>query len=279
MSDAADNDLARTLASVLKPQKPEPYSGVIDAEAALNFLDSFEEYYQILRLHTTLWVSYVVLSLSLEARSWWRTSGLTLETPWPDFRKSFIARFTPPDSANRAREAMRNLKQGRQSVSVYTNDFRRHLRLIPNMDKDDALYEYLRGLEKETSKQVRLRQPASLDAAITEATIVHSILFPDGVPYTAITAPQAPVNPMAMEIDNLRLELNALRSQLRDTRRGPLDGAERARLRQRGACYKCRRDGHIARDCPDRQGRSIHNMSAPEGSPDYVSGKAPSDQA
>ena len=75
-------------------------------------------------------------------------------------RESFLARFTPPDAANRARELLKSLlKQGSQSVAAYTNEFRRHLRLIPKIDKDDALFEYLRGLEKETSKQVRLRQP------------------------------------------------------------------------------------------------------------------------
>jgi hypothetical protein len=285
MSAEAENDLARTLAVVLKPQKPEPYSGTIDAEAALNFVDSFEEYYTILKLHVDCWVAYVVLSLTLDARSWWRTSGLDLKTPWSEFRTAFLARFTPPDSANKARGKLRNLKQGRQSVAAYTTEFRRYLRLIPTMHKDDALYEYLRGLEDGTGLQVRLRQPDSLDAAITEATIVHAILLPDGVPQAVpqtTAAPRTPSDPTAMEIDNLRLEINALRRQIRNNSHGlpPLDSAERARLRQRGACYKCRRDGHMYRDCPDQQGRAFNNMSVPVGSrPNLASGNAPSDQA
>lgn len=275
MPETNELELARTLASVLKPQKPEPYTGIVDAETCLNFVDSFEEYYTILSLNDKHWVSYVVLSLTQDARSWWRTSGLTLETTWTIFRETFIARFTPPDAANRARELLKALKQGRQSVAAYTNEFRRHLRLIPKMDKDDALFEYLRGLEKETSKQVRLRQPANLDAAITEATIIHTILFPDGIPQI-LASPKTTPEPMAMELDNLRLELNALRQQVRQSYSSipKLSNQERDRLRLRGACFKCRKDGHMARECPAGP-RSVHNITN-VGAPSAQSGNAPS---
>ncbi|KAG0060492.1 hypothetical protein BGZ90_004006 [Linnemannia elongata] len=63
------NDLARTLAKVLKPQNLEPYTSIVDTEACLNFMDSFEEFYTILRLHERHWVAYIVLSLNRVARS------------------------------------------------------------------------------------------------------------------------------------------------------------------------------------------------------------------
>ena len=50
MGDDNSLELARTLASVLKPQKPEAYTGIVDAEACLNFIDSYEEFYTILQL-------------------------------------------------------------------------------------------------------------------------------------------------------------------------------------------------------------------------------------
>jgi hypothetical protein len=33
-----------------------------------------------------------------------------------------------------------------------------------------------------------------------------------------------------------------------------LSAEERAKLRAEGKCYTCKRDGHFARDCPDREG-------------------------
>jgi Retrotransposon gag protein/Zinc knuckle len=255
---AAETDTIRTLAYVLKPTAPTPYTGEIDAEECLNFMDSCEEYYSILQLAIALWVKFVVLNLTGDARSWWRTSEMTITTPWSEFRAAFIARFTPPDSVNKARESLKNLKQGRKGVATYTAEFRRFLRLIPNMDKGDALYVYLTGLEAETSKQVRLRQPTSLAAAITEATIVHSILFPDGFPQAlpqARVAPAVPVDSMAMELDNIRLELNALRSAFSKRRTGtlgPLTQTERQQLIETGSCFKCRQPGHMANACPLR---------------------------
>ncbi|KAG0246393.1 hypothetical protein BG011_002443 [Mortierella polycephala] len=69
-------------------------------------------------------------------------------------------------------------------------------------------------------------------------------------------AAASPRDPMAMEIDNLRLELNAVRQQLqRQNQSGSsnhpprLSDEERERLRATGGCFRCRRLGHQARQC------------------------------
>jgi len=80
------------------------------------------------------------------------------------------------------------------------------------------------------------------------------------------------INPMAMELDNLRLEINALRSAIKGTGAlAPLTSAERQQLRLRGACYKCRQDGHMVRECPVC---SLNNLSVTVGAPNVVSGNA-----
>ncbi|KAG0291119.1 hypothetical protein BGZ98_003139, partial [Dissophora globulifera] len=167
---AKDTDIVRTLAYVLEPNQPDAYTGKIDTEECFNFTDSCEEYYTVLQLTEPLWAKYIIHNLTGDAP----------KTLWTEFRTAFIARFTPSDPVNKARESLKKLKQGRASVAAYTVDFRHYLRLIPNIIRNDALYVYLMGLEPDTSKQLRLRQPTSIDVAITEATIVYSILFPDG---------------------------------------------------------------------------------------------------
>ncbi|KAF9896747.1 hypothetical protein BX616_006833, partial [Lobosporangium transversale] len=90
---------------------------------------------------------------------------------------------------------------------------------------------------------------------------------------------QAARDPMAMELDNLRIELNALRKHLHSrSSLAPLTPAERTELIRRGACFKCRQDGNRANECPGRRGaRNFNSLSLPEGNvPDSVSGKAPS---
>ena len=53
------NDEARTLATVLKPSKPKPYTGAIDADACLNFIDNQAEYFSIVDLHPDSWVNVI----------------------------------------------------------------------------------------------------------------------------------------------------------------------------------------------------------------------------
>ncbi|KAG0282714.1 hypothetical protein BGZ98_006652 [Dissophora globulifera] len=115
-----ESDTIRTLAYVLKPKQPDAYVGKIDAMECLNFMDGCEEYYSVLQVAQPLWVKWMVLNLTGSARSWWCTSGLTIETPWPAFRAAFIARFTPSDSVNKARESIKELKQGRTDVATFT---------------------------------------------------------------------------------------------------------------------------------------------------------------
>ena len=161
---AAALDLTRTLATVLKPQKPEPYEGAIDAEACFNFIENQEEYFNIVGLDETLWTKYTAVSLRDDAKAWWRSAEMTLTTPWPIFRKAFTDYHTPPNAVAAARTALENLRQNKMTVATYTHKFRRHLRLIPSMDSRSILHTYMKGLEPNTSKEVRVattRDPGS----------------------------------------------------------------------------------------------------------------------
>ncbi|KAF8917134.1 hypothetical protein BGZ58_005159 [Dissophora ornata] len=254
-STAAYNDTARTLATVLKPQKPPPYTGTIDAVAALNFIDGQEEYFEIVELVADKWVKYVVLSLHDDAKAWWRDSGLTISASWKDFKTAFLEAFTPPDAANTARRELSKLRQNSLSIAEYTTKFRRQLRLIPTMDADSALFTYLQGLEPETGKEVKLRQPTNLTTAIHQATIVHSILHPFKPinPHSANLPTKAPTPTLEpMDIDNLNVFLANFKASAGGNGRQPLSKltvATREYNYRNGLCHRCRKPGHVARNC------------------------------
>lgn len=246
----------RTVHTVLKPQKPESYKGAIDALGCLNFIESVEEYYECVTLAKELWVQCTVLAITDDAKAWWRDVNMTTETPWAEFREAFIDAFTPPNSSNDARLALSKLKQSKtMSVAEYTAQFRRLKRLIRGLELETTLYYYTEGLESDTSKEVLLRQPKTLEEAISAATIVHSILHrkpptvvprPMEKPSTALP-PAEPMDLDAMQtlMANLATNINALTKQ----RLGPLTSQERAYLKSINGCYRCRQPGHISTNC------------------------------
>ncbi|KAF9945320.1 hypothetical protein BGZ72_001473 [Mortierella alpina] len=126
------------------------------------------------------------------------------------------------------------------------------------MDAQTALYIYTTGLEPETSKEVRLRQPETMEQAVHQAAIVHAILHPHGPTTTTTPTPTTTTTWSDMEVDIIATVLNHLerlvqtlgqQTHVANIRRPlpKLTPQEKARLMKIGGRYKCRRRGHMAR--------------------------------
>jgi hypothetical protein len=189
-----------------KPQKPTSYNGKVDAISSLNFIESLEEYFQIVELPAEKWVPYAIGYLG-EARAWWRGTKRNIHnTPWIDFRSIFLRQFTPADSVNAARRRLHALKQGSGPVLDYITTFNDLLRIIPEMDGGHTMYMFINGLERELSKQVRLARPSDLEDAIMNATILYDVLNQNEPTINTTSTPKTE----PMEIDTIYTALNAI---------------------------------------------------------------------
>ncbi|KAF9943729.1 hypothetical protein BGZ72_003481 [Mortierella alpina] len=179
---------------------------------------------------------------------------MSIVTQWAKFEEDFLAFHTPPNAVAAARADLESLKQGKRSVALYTREFRRLLRCVPSLDKGTALHWFVKGLEPDTRKEVKLRQCTSLDQAISTATLIHSILFPNG----PTAAPKQ--HPADMDIDTLHVAINNLTAQVNYLSQGlnknnnaprppKLTPGEKAHLLADGGCFRCRRIGHMASNC------------------------------
>jgi hypothetical protein len=95
---------------------------------------------------------------------------------------------------------------------------------------------YLRGLKDNLRPFVAMQQPVDLAAAETIAERVDAVTFKPATRsqgFRANSGYRAPGGPVPMEIDMI----------------GKLTQTERERLRKSGGCFRCRKIGHLARDC------------------------------
>ncbi|KAG0360487.1 hypothetical protein BGX24_005550, partial [Mortierella sp. AD032] len=122
--------------------------------------------------------------------------------------------------------------------------------------------------------------PPTLEIAISQATLIHSILFPNGPNTSSPTPTISKHDPNAMDIDNLHIAINNLTNQVNYLSRGSnggnnntlrppkLTADEKAHLVANKGCFRCRKIGHMASQCrtfpsqPQQHSRQFHNIEA-----------------
>ncbi|KAJ1876352.1 hypothetical protein LPJ66_012338 [Kickxella alabastrina] len=112
------------------------------------------------------------------------------------------------------------------------------------MTDDDQRRHFRRGLKPSIKHAVDMGAPTTL----TEARRLAIVASTD---YTELIKTRAPPHtPAPPPRDHTAMDIDAFQTP----RLNRLSDGERDRLRQVGACFKCRQPGHISRFCP--QGRA-----------------------
>lgn len=253
---------ARTVTSYKAP-KPQIFQGGRNAIIARDWLDDLEGYCTQTNLPLDRWTGAAFDYLRGSARSWFRTAGLSRQTPWENFKSAFQIEFKPSDHERNILIELRDLKQ--ISINDITNYIHRFRDLAFQLENpsDDMLREYfIAGLITQTQVQVQIANPTTWNEAISSAERINGVFSralskEKSVPIMAHNqSPQPrhielpPGEPM--ELDNLQRPLKKLSL------------AERDRLRRIGACFRCRRTGHMASRC--RSKTALNNIE-PEETP------------
>lgn len=95
---------------------------------------------------------------------------------WQQMRTAFLQRFSPFDTHELARSRLDKLVQIR-SVAEYASQYTGLMLQLPQMDEGTRTHFFVRGLKPTVRMQVALHQPQSLDAAISLAMAVDTMLF------------------------------------------------------------------------------------------------------
>ena len=226
----------------LKPAKPDTYSSVRSSGRPEAWLFTVGTYFAAAGLVDPHTITFVATLMRGSAALWWQSQVRTAISPiatWEAFQQAFLEQFAPVSNVRHARDRLASLCQTK-SVAQYTTEFRMLTLQIPTIGDDEQLDRYIRGLKQAVRREVEMREPADLPAAMRLADRADSHLYrtqPAGVSRPAPANGPVPMDIGAVRASGYRVPLPKLTPQ------------ERERLVEEDRCFKCRQKGHQARQC------------------------------
>ena len=148
---------------------PPVYSG---AEGKLEaWLSAMRQQFNFYSLDDAGKVRLAAAVLAGPALTWYEGELSEGQPPaqWAVLEAALRARFQPVDTAERATSEMMLLTQGRGSVHTYVDRFRSLAILAPRMDEGTRTQLFIRGLNADVAKMIRMHGVTTLSGAITAA--------------------------------------------------------------------------------------------------------------
>jgi hypothetical protein len=127
------------------------------------------------------------------------------------------------------------------------------------MEPVHLLDKFLRGLKPKTRMELELKDPQTLAEAIRLADRFDSIVYRKTVPLTPSTPLPSHSGEYESRGEPMQLDVMRTKPKIPSTPKTPalkkLTTEERTHLRNLGACFRCRKPGHVSRECSDKQPR------------------------
>lgn len=173
MRSGRDNERRDHSASIaVKVPKPKSYYGARNPLVIDTWLHRMEDYLEMTNtkdeLKTRIAAGYLEGSAFLwyqaEAAGW----GAWDYTPWETFKQALKARFVMPNADMKHWMEWNSLKQ-EKTVAEYITRFNTTRMVLQITDENITMDKFISGLKWKVQTEVRLRDPASLEAAMSIA--------------------------------------------------------------------------------------------------------------
>jgi hypothetical protein len=223
----------------IKPDRPPPFSGR-KTESLEAWIFQMQQFCILAPIPEADRIQFAATFLKDQAALWWRSYHQTINWQnaapnWNGFLVALRQQFVPVNTSISAYDRLQRLSQ-KASVNAYNHEFRAIMLELPDMDQATRMNYYLRGLKDNLRPFVAMQQPANLAAAETIAERVDAVTFKPtarGSGFRPSPNYRSPGGAAPMELDAI----------------SKLTPNERDRLRREGGCFRCRKKGHLARDC------------------------------
>lgn len=267
-STSSNTDPALRNRAPMKLPTPEPFHGSKDRIFARDWIDTLDNYFAAASVTDDAErIRFATVLLREHAQRWWRQAKDSTDPTWTAFTKALITYFSPVGSDQVARTNLERVKQ-RGAVHAYADEFRRIADQIPTMTDTEKKEKFCNGLKQPVRLQVAFANPETLEESIMIATRIDDIIYNysrvNANPTTGYSQ-RSTTTRTTKEINTARtykdatLGRNNTTASTNANKLQKLTPAERERLKKAGACFRCRKPGHTALQCPLRQSQGNTN--------------------
>lgn len=185
-------------------------------------------------------LSIAVTYLLGSAHEWYIGTKLLSDSPvstFEGFCKAISGRFNPVDKVRAARDKLAKWRQVK-SVHLYSQSFLEIVLDIPSITEDEKIDRYARGLKPYIWEELCTVNYNSLNELMSDAERVESAKSRSRrMAFSTPGVSRGPIDtaPAPMELGAIRLR--------------KLTPEDRERCFRLGLCLRCRKPGHLAKDC------------------------------
>lgn len=170
---------SQALSSMVKISPPSTFNGTRLTNVD-SWLFEMNRYLTLCAVHNEPQRIAIASSYLKEiAFKWWENLCSPSNAPittWEDFSDAMRERFQPLAAARTARAQLRRIHQGGMCVADYSSKFYSIVQLIDDMAEADQVDLFVASLRPGISKEVDMRDPKTLNEAMTIAQKVETLL-------------------------------------------------------------------------------------------------------
>jgi hypothetical protein len=266
--------------STIKPPKPPQYDGNRDPAVLDSWLWAMDSYAALTHATNGEIMHFLNINLTGDASAWYHRRYNTdawIQNTWMMIRAEMKEYFISPNYDRRLRDQWAKCKQV-TTVTDYVARLEALATRIPITEDNEFYDKFLRGLKPRTRIEVELKDPKTVKEAIRLADRYDMIVYQnqkngDWDPWgtNRLSSKKEKVQfqedtrgePMILDALVPKKKPNSKKKVSLPAREPNtlqrLSPEERDHLVEIGACFKCRKPGHLAKDCPTRMSKKSKN--------------------